>query len=95
MNIGNDDCPSHTRGWYHTSSLKGVPRCLPRSGVPQTVDAKCAGPRALKQVADVAVAMIGAWIRSRKSRESEQATHDDNEDPVPAPGQDSEEASPT
>jgi epsilon-lactone hydrolase len=44
---------------------------------------------------DAAVAMIGAWIRSRTSRESEQATHNGKEDPVPAPGQDSEEASPT
>jgi acetyl esterase/lipase len=42
---------------------------------------------------DAAVAMIGAWIRSRTSPESEQATHNGKEDPVP--GQDSEEASPT
>ena len=35
MKTGNDNCPSHTRGWYHMSSLEGVPRCLPRSGVPQ------------------------------------------------------------
>lgn len=39
--------------------------------------------------------MIGAWIRSRTSGESEQATHNGKEDPVPAPDQDSEEASPT
>ena len=44
---------------------------------------------------DAAVTMIGAWIRSRTSLESEQATHNGKEDPVPAPGQDSEEASPT
>jgi hypothetical protein len=42
---------------------------------------------------DAAVAMIGAWIRSRTSRQSEQLTHNGKEDPVP--GQDSEEANPT
>src|SRR5215210_6695425 len=48
MNTGNDNHPSHTRGWYRMLSLKGVPRSLPRSGVPQTSDAKCGGPRVLK-----------------------------------------------
>jgi hypothetical protein len=38
--------------------------------------------------------MIGAWIRSRTSQESEQASHNGKEDHVPAPGQDSEGASP-
>ena len=34
---------------------------------------------------DTAVAMIGAWIRFRTSRESEQTTHHNGkEDPVPA-----------
>jgi hypothetical protein len=44
---------------------------------------------------DAAVAMIGAWIRSLTSQESEQATHNDKEDPVPAPEQNSEEGSRT
>src|SRR5215212_1801361 len=48
MNTGNDNHPSHTRGWDRMLSLKGVPRSLPRSGVPQTSDAKCGVPRALK-----------------------------------------------
>src|SRR5215203_5333951 len=48
MNTGNDNHPSHTRGWYRMLNLKGVPRSLPRSGVPQTSDAKCGGPRVLK-----------------------------------------------
>ena len=44
---------------------------------------------------DAAVAMIEVWIRSRTSREGEQATDNGEEDPVPPPGQESEEASPT
>jgi hypothetical protein len=44
---------------------------------------------------DAAVAMIGVWIRSCTSREDEQATHNGEEDPVPVPVQESEDASPT
>jgi epsilon-lactone hydrolase len=43
---------------------------------------------------DAAVAMIGAWIRSRTSRENGEAAQN-SKDAVSAPGQDSEEASPT
>jgi epsilon-lactone hydrolase len=43
---------------------------------------------------DAAVAMIGAWIRSRTSRENGEAAKN-SKDAVSAPGQDSEEASPT
>ena len=42
---------------------------------------------------DEAVAMIGAWIRSRTSREYGEAAQNSKGDAVP--GQDSEEASPT
>jgi hypothetical protein len=44
---------------------------------------------------DAAVAMIGAWIRSRTSRELGEAAQNSKHDDVPAPGKDSEEASPT
>jgi epsilon-lactone hydrolase len=44
---------------------------------------------------DAAVAMIGAWVRSLTSRDNGGAAHNGKEDTVPAPGQDSEEASPT
>jgi hypothetical protein len=55
----------------------------------------CNAPKAVDMVLTHHVAMIGAWIRSRTLGESEQATHNGKEDPVPAPDQDSEEASPT
>jgi acetyl esterase/lipase len=44
---------------------------------------------------DAAVAMIGVWVRSRTSRENEEAVHNSRKDAVSAPGQDSEEAGPT
>jgi epsilon-lactone hydrolase len=44
---------------------------------------------------DAAVAMIGAWIRSRTSRENGETAQNSKDDAPPAPRQDSEEASPT
>lgn len=43
---------------------------------------------------NAAAAMIGAWVRSRTSRENAEAAHDSKDDALPASGQDSEEASP-
>lgn len=44
---------------------------------------------------DAGVAMIGAWVRSRTSRENGVAAHYSKDDALPASGQDSEVASPT
>jgi hypothetical protein len=44
---------------------------------------------------DAAVAVIGAWVRSRTSRENGGAAKNKEEDVVSASGQASEEASPT
>jgi len=48
MNSGNDNRLSPTRGWYRILSPEGVPRSVPRSGVPQIPDGRFGSPRGLR-----------------------------------------------